>query len=52
MLSEAFTKKASKCKRTELPYNGAVLSFTMVENERLCVMFGKNKDRRSRPGFS
>lgn len=30
MLSEAITKKASKCKRTKLPYNGAGLSFTVL----------------------
>lgn len=53
MLSDAITKKDSKYKkRTKLPYNGAVLSFTVVGSQRFCVMFGKNKDRKSTAGFS
>lgn len=52
MLSEAVTKKASMCKRTNLPYNGAVLSSIVVGNERFCAMFRKYKDTKSWPSFS
>lgn len=42
-------KKAMKYKINKLPYDGAVFSFILVGSAKFCIMFRKNKNRKSRP---
>lgn len=38
--------------REPIPYNGVLLSFTVVGSEKNCLVVWKNEDRKWRPGFS